>query len=156
MVKLVLVVILMSKTIKQIADELGVTKQAVHQKRKNKELSTALQSFTTIVDGIVYISVDGERLIKQAFANSNRKPVDVNESSTDCKQQREILEILQATISSLQGQLEIKDKQIEQLTTALENTTTSLQASQALHAGTIQNQISDVKEKKGWQFWKKH
>ena len=41
----------MSKTIKQIADELGVTKQAVHQKRKSKELSTALQPFTTTVDG---------------------------------------------------------------------------------------------------------
>ena len=41
----------MSKTVKQIADELGVTKQAVHQKRKSKELSTALQPFTTTVDG---------------------------------------------------------------------------------------------------------
>lgn len=30
------------KTIKQIADELGVSKQAVHQKRKGKELSTVL------------------------------------------------------------------------------------------------------------------
>ena len=41
----------MSKTVKQIADELGVSKQAVHQKRKSKELSTALQPFTTTVDG---------------------------------------------------------------------------------------------------------
>ena len=41
----------MSKTVKQIADVLGVTKQAVHQKRKSKELSTALQPFTTTVDG---------------------------------------------------------------------------------------------------------
>ena len=36
----------MSKTVKQIADELGVSKQAVHQKRKSKELSTALQPLT--------------------------------------------------------------------------------------------------------------
>ena len=41
----------MSKTVKQIADELGVSKQAVHQKRKSKELSTALQPFTSTVDG---------------------------------------------------------------------------------------------------------
>ena len=39
----------MSKTVKQIADELGVSKQAVHQKRKSKELSTALQPFTSTV-----------------------------------------------------------------------------------------------------------
>ena len=37
----------MSKTVKQIADELGV----VHQKRKSKQLSTTLQSFIIAVDG---------------------------------------------------------------------------------------------------------
>ena len=63
----------MSKTIKQIADELGVTKQAVHQKRKSKALSTALKPFTETVDGVVYISVDGENLIKQAFLKNDRK-----------------------------------------------------------------------------------
>jgi predicted transcriptional regulator len=34
------------KTIKQIADEVGVTKQAVHQKMKKEPLSTSLQSLT--------------------------------------------------------------------------------------------------------------
>lgn len=36
----------MSKTVKQIADELGVSKQSFHQKRKSKELSTVGGSFT--------------------------------------------------------------------------------------------------------------
>ena len=72
----------MSKTVKQIADELGVSKQAVHQKRKSKELSTALQPFTSTVDGVVYISVDGENLIKQAFLKNDRKQVDDKLSST--------------------------------------------------------------------------
>ena len=72
----------MSKTVKQIADELGVSKQAVHQKRKSKELSTALQPFTSTVDGVVYISVDGENLIKQAFFKNDRKQVDGKLSST--------------------------------------------------------------------------
>lgn len=72
----------MSKTVKQIADELGVSKQAVHQKRKSKELSTALQPFTSTVDGVVYISVDGENLIKQAFLKNDRKQVDGKLSST--------------------------------------------------------------------------
>ncbi len=59
---------------------------------------------------------------------------------------------LQATIDLLQEQLRVKDQQIAtkdkqiaaqqeqltQLTAALEHTTTSLQAAQALHAGTMQ------------------
>lgn len=39
----------MAKTIKQITDEIGISKQAVHQKRKSKLLSTSLQPFTTTV-----------------------------------------------------------------------------------------------------------
>lgn len=42
----------MAKTIKQIVDEIGISKQAVHQKRKSKLLSTSLQPFTTTVDGV--------------------------------------------------------------------------------------------------------
>jgi len=75
------------KTIKQIADELGVTKQAVHQKRKSKKLSIALQPFTSTVDGVIHISVDGENLIKSAFLQKNTVNktvnVDVNELSTN-------------------------------------------------------------------------
>lgn len=62
---------------------------------------------------------------------------------------------LQKQLEVMQQQLEVKDKQIEQLTaaltssqqqntqlsTALENTTAALTAAQALHAGTIQQQL---------------
>ena len=58
------------KTIRQIADELGVNKQAVHQKRKSKELSTVLQPFKSTIDGVIYIDVDGENIIKSAFSSS--------------------------------------------------------------------------------------
>lgn len=37
-----------------------VTKQAVHQKRKNKELSTALQLFTSTIDGLFTPPEDSE------------------------------------------------------------------------------------------------
>lgn len=72
----------MDKTIKQIAEELGVSKQAVHQKRKSKLLSSSLQPFTSIVDGTVYISIDGQNLLKQAFNQDNNKTVDDKLSST--------------------------------------------------------------------------
>jgi transcriptional regulator with XRE-family HTH domain len=122
------------KTIKQLADEIGVSKQAVHQKRKNKELAISLQPFTTIVDGVVYISTDGQKLIKQAFLKNECKQIDVNETS-----------LVDTLVYTLQEQLKQKDKQIEnlqeenkRLVSALENTTLSLQASQTLHAKDIQ------------------
>lgn len=41
----------MSKTIKEIAEEIGVSKQAVFKKMKREPLSTGLQGLTTTVDG---------------------------------------------------------------------------------------------------------
>ena len=124
----------MSKTVRQLAEEIGVSKQAVHQKRKSKALSTALQLFTSTVDGVVYIDVDGEKLIKQAFGVNECKQVDDN-----------VYTVLNNTIDMLKEQLTIKDKQIETLSTALTSALQSATSAQALHAGTIQQQI-EVKE----------
>ena len=55
------------KTIRQLADEMGVSKQAVHQKIKKDPLSTSLRQFTSTVDRVVYIDEQGEILVKQAF-----------------------------------------------------------------------------------------
>lgn len=56
------------KTIREIADEIGVSKQAVFKKIKREPLSTSLQGLTSTVDGRLTVSVDGEKLIKQAFS----------------------------------------------------------------------------------------
>ena len=58
----------MSKTIKQIADEIGVSKQAIHQRiKRHPELKSRLQPFMSTVGGTVYIAVGGEKIIKSAF-----------------------------------------------------------------------------------------
>lgn len=136
----------MSKTVKQIADELGVTKQAVHQKRKSKELSTALQPFTTTVDGVVYISVDGENLIKRAFLRNARKQVDgsftttVDGSFTPSFTPPEDSEIvfLRGQVEKLQTELEKerehnreKDKQLLDTLNKLAESQAALAAGQA-------------------------
>lgn len=54
------------KTIKQIADEIGVTKQAVW-KRMNNQLMENLQGLATKKNNTLYISEEGEQIIKQAF-----------------------------------------------------------------------------------------
>ena len=118
------------KTIKQIAEEIGVSKQAVHQKRKSTLLSTALQPFTTTVDGVVYISVDGVNLIKQAFGKNECKqidtsftPVDDNEPSTVytsfTPQNDEIINILKQQIEEKDKQIAKQQKTIDELTFVL-------------------------------------
>ena len=56
------------KTIKEIADEIGVSKQAVWQKIK-KESSIDLRQFTSKKGNTVYVDVDGQIVIKRAFLN---------------------------------------------------------------------------------------
>lgn len=55
------------KTIREIADEIGVSKQAVFKKINRQPLSTELMGLTATVDGRLMVSVDGEMLIKRAF-----------------------------------------------------------------------------------------
>lgn len=54
------------KTIKEIADEIGVSKQAVWQKIK-KESSIDLRQFTSKKGNTVYVDVDGQKAIKSSF-----------------------------------------------------------------------------------------
>lgn len=63
--------------------------------------------------------------------------------------------ILQTTIDTLQGQLAIKDKQIEDLNARLAESNAALvaaqqtaQAAQELHAGTIQQQLTAGEEQR--------
>ena len=150
------------KTIRQIADEIGVSKQAVFKKIKREPLSTSLQGLTATVDGRLMVEVDGEKLIKQAFSEITPSTTDnqltgavdglVDGASTKNEEKMAavdgVISVLQATIDMLQGQLEVKDRQIEQqaqtitrLTDALGAAQQTAAAAQALHAGTIQQQL---------------
>ena len=74
-------------------------------------------------------------------------------------QEAGVVAVLQATIDTLQGQLEVKDRQIEKLTEALAAAQQTAAAAQALHAGTIQQQLiteetgadqQEPEQKRGW------
>ena len=137
------------KTISQIAKEIGVTKQAVHQKIKKEPLSSSLRQFTSTVVNTLMIDVDGEMLIKSTFHNKTVKMVDgvdVNEPSTNRQRvdgfiddvddkkmiksvfDSEIIKLLQDNILILQEQLKIKDKQIEELTATVRIQSESINA----------------------------
>lgn len=123
----------MEKTIKEIAEELGVSKQAVFKKIKQVPLSTEIEKFISTVDGKKLVSVDGENLIKQAFQRK-QKTANVNVDAKDdgkmftvggnagntvdgipsASQEREntLVATFQTAIDALTSQLEAKDQQL--------------------------------------------
>ena len=128
------------KTIRQIADEIGVSKTAVNKQIANLGLRSGLRK-----NGNQFaIDEHQEALIKEAFSEKSQTEI---ENQTQTKTQTENHEVsdlvcvLQATIDTLQGQLEVKDRQIEKLTEALVAAQQTAAAAQALHAGTIQQQL---------------
>ena len=153
------------KTIRQIADEIGVSKTAVNKQIANLGLRSGLRK-----NGNQFaIDEHQEALIKEAFSEKSQTEI---ENQTQTKTQTENHEVsdlvcvLQATIDTLQGQLEVKDRQIEQqaqtitrLTDALAAAQQTAAAAQALHAGTIQQQLitgeagtdqQEPEQKKSW------
>ena len=167
------------KTIRQIADEIGVSKQAVYKRYKGK-LHTVCAPYAHTEQGVLYLSEQAETLIKQDFLKDDRSNGAHTDTHTDTHTERSIgavpeqsqeagvVAVLQATIDTLQGQLEVKDRQIEQqaqtitrLTDALAAAQQTAAAAQALHAGTIQQQLitgetgadqqgQEPEQKRGW------
>lgn len=151
------------KTIKQIADDLGVSKTAVRKKIENLGLWSDLQK-----NGNQFlVNNEQEKLIKSAFSKAEAKP----NSQIDT-------ETISTLVSMLQAELEAKNKQIEELNARLAEVSAALvaaqqtaAAAQALHAGTIHQQLfvgNDgveqleqenlepvvAEEKHWWKFWK--
>ncbi len=131
----------MAKTIKEIAEEIGVSKQAVFKKINQVPLSTEIEKFISTVDGKKLVSVDGEILIKQAFQRKQKrkqKTVDVNVDAKDDgkkftvgdmvddipsksqEQENTLAAAFQTAIDALTSQLEEKDRQLAEKDKLLE------------------------------------
>lgn len=146
------------KTIRQIADEIGVSKTAVNKQIANLGLRSSLRK-----NGNQFaIDEEQEALIKLAFSEKLQTEVANQtqiESQTANHEVGDLVCVLQATIDTLQGQLQVKDRQIEQLTEALVAAQQTAAAAQALHAGTMQQQLlseetgaapPEPEQKRGW------
>ena len=175
-------------TVKDFAMAAGRSQQAIY-----KQIGTRLASYVHEKEGQKYIE---RRALAEVFKIGDIQPIQPanpkkNPEQTQLEQQ--LYATMQATIDLLREQVQIKDQQIEikdkqiaaqteqvaQLTAALEHTTTSLQAAQALHAGTMQQMLpetapegsvtevaaepiqdtptevaEDEPSRKWWQFWK--
>lgn len=163
------------KTIKQIADELRVSKQAVWQRvKRSAELSAMLADHSETVNGTVYVDDVLEQRIKEQYPERptvDETPINIGETvdetgvnvdkTTVNKAQNvdetiseidvnTLIVTLQNTVDTLQQQLTVKDKQIDELTVMLKASqeqqatlVSALTAAQALHAGTIQERLTE-------------
>lgn len=131
------------KTIKQIADELGVSKTAVRKKIENLGLRSGLRK-----NGNQFaIDKNQEKLIKSAFSENE------SETQTQTKSQTET-QTVSDLVCVLQRELDAKNEQITHLQKLLDQ-------EQQLRMVTEQKllQIEDKQEqeyqpKKWWKFWK--
>ena len=156
------------RTIKQIADELSVSKQAVWQRvKRSAELSAMLADHSETVNGTVYVDDVLEQRIKEQYPERptvDETPINIGETvdeTTVNKTQKvdetsseidvnTLIVTLQNTVDTLQQQLTVKDKQIDELTVMLKASqeqqatlVSALTAAQALHAGTIQERLTE-------------
>lgn len=107
------------KTIKQIAEELGVSKQAVHKRISREPLASRIRPSTVRRQQTIYIDVHGETLIKEAFEgrtvnDDNRQPSMLDDSLVDV----------------LRRELEVKNRQIEAQAEQITNLSSTLAAAQ--------------------------
>ena len=129
----------MEMTIKQLADELAVSKSTIgraivqlgFQDQLCKIGNKYMLSETQILQIKLQLSKDEEE--KSLQANQEMQNVILQEQ----------LSILNKQLAIKDYQIKILQEQIGQLTTAMESMATALTAAQALHAGTIQKQLTE-------------
>ena len=142
------------KTIRQIADEIGVTRQAIYKKFKlHSAIANNIKAYSFTVDRVKYYTTEGEKIIKSLFTNNYDVPQETVDVSTEqftsdnlttdqvdrLTHQLTVLFSAQLTTKDKQleekdRQLAEKDKQIALLMEQTNNLTQALQAAQALAA----------------------
>jgi hypothetical protein len=123
------------KTIKQIADEIGVSKQRVYRFIRKNRISDVHHDA-----GMMWCDEVTEKMILQHFNDfyhTGEAHQDVHQTTS-----------LDTVIAMLQKELDMKNEQIKLLNERLSETTAALvvaqqsaQAAQLLHVGTMQKQL---------------
>ena len=108
----------MPKTIRELADELGVSKQAIWQKIK-RDASIDLRQFTSTKGNTVYVDVDGQKAIKAMFSNDSstryRQQKDtVDDNKKDTVDEQDEVKFLRNLVSEIQSEKKELHKLLDQ------------------------------------------
>ena len=123
------------KTIKQLADELGISKTAV---RKYFTADFREKHTQTNEKNTILIDETGCKLIAESLQKHPANPENKFAETTENQ-------VLAEVVAMLRAELDIKNKQIEDLSTALAAAQQTAAQAQALHAGTMRKQLEAPK-----------
>lgn len=149
----------MDKTIKELAEQYGMTKQAIsyHIKKLPKEY----KNFDT-KNGvkILVVSPKGQAILEEMLSNKVAKEVS-NFGGKELIEVKHQLELAELEIKHLQAQIKDKSEQIHSLHQRLEESHKLLDQQQQLCAMN-QKKIEELEDKKDelqqkkswWKFWK--
>ena len=106
------------KTIRELADELGVSKQAIWQKIK-RDTSIDLRQFTSTKGNTVYVDVDGQKAIKAMFSNDSstryrQQKDDVDDNKKDDVDEQDEVKFLRNLVSEIQSEKKELHKLLDQ------------------------------------------
>lgn len=154
------------KTIKEIADELGVDKQKVYRcikKNHIKEVNQECISETRRRNGVKYYDEVAENLIKQGISGD----IESSEMHQEVHQNHindAVIDTLLKQIETLQKELEVKNEQIRDTLKALdqaqhlqaiaENKVKLLEEKQEEGKVVEPGQEEQPEKKRWWQIWR--
>jgi len=142
------VIISIMKSIKQISEEIGVSKTAVRKKIENLGIE---KQFVKVGNKFL-IDEKCEKLIKQSFDKGETKTESETKSQTE-KPNDNYFSILIQELSVKNEQIAELQETVRRQSETIENLTRALEAQTALHAGQIQLQLQ-LEDKKKRPFWR--
>ncbi|MDG2545366.1 RepB-like protein [Lactiplantibacillus plantarum] len=103
---------------RELADELGVSKQAIWQKIK-RDASIDLRQFTSTKGNTVYVDVDGKKAIKAMFSNNSstryrQQKDDVDDNKKDAVDGQDEVKFLRNLVSEIQSEKKELHKLLDQ------------------------------------------
>lgn len=130
----------MEKTMKQLADELGVDKQRVYRYIKKNCINEAHQD-----KGVKYYDEAAQAIIKQGFLNTEPLQESTSKSTSDTLNET-VIEVLKKQTEILQKELEIKNQQISELNARLAESQRLLDQQQQLTA-IAEKKVMEIEKK---------
>ena len=135
-------------TVKEFSNRAGISTQRTYQL-----LAKDLQSYCKVIASVKYVHISAlERFTSKPICKDLQEDLQSDLQSI-CKHLQAQIDTLQGHNELLTKQLEVKDNQIKTLTESLQATTTALTAAQdgltkaqALHAGTLQTQLTTTEK----------
>lgn len=123
-------------TVAEFAKKAGISKQAVYQSLEKK-----LNKYVKEVDGKKYIARDAFSVFNSKLIASTLEKILIQ------------LEEKDRQIAILSEQVKFQDEEIKRRSEEILELTKAFREAQALHAGTIQRELTDNNKRKWWKFW---